>query len=158
MIGNDGNEAPSFSHPDGTCGHVHWWPCASTVETPGYCRLSLRDVGEAYGNYALQKSACPLSSIHASKGQRENKRARRESVVVQLSTLGHFDMLRISILFATGSGGIKNYSNLPDWLPDWVGFIIVPLAVVGIWYAWRKKADEDDNDEDDNNDDDKKDE
>jgi len=64
----------------------------------------------------------------------------------QFLALGRIVM---SVLFAIGgySGSGKGF----DW-PDCVGYIIIPFAIVGIWYACFRKADKDDNDDDDKKD------
>jgi hypothetical protein len=58
-------------------------------------------------------------------------------------------MLTFSILFAIAmpNGNVK---GLP--LPNWVGYLIIPLAVIGYLYARRKKAEKDDNNDDDKRD------
>jgi uncharacterized membrane protein YkvI len=44
-------------------------------------------------------------------------------------------MLDFSVLFAIGG---HSGSNQSLDLPNWVGYIIFPLAIIGIVYAWRK--------------------
>ena len=58
-------------------------------------------------------------------------------------------MLALSILFALGlpQGNDKGLD-----VPGWVGYIFYPLAVAGIWYALRKKAEKDVHDNDDKHD------
>jgi hypothetical protein len=46
-------------------------------------------------------------------------------------------MLAFSVLLAIGmpSGNFKGFD-----LPDWASYIIYPLAVIGVLYAWRKRG------------------
>jgi hypothetical protein len=45
-------------------------------------------------------------------------------------------MLAVSVLLAISRLG-GNFKGLD--LPDWVNYMIFPLAVIGILYAWRKR-------------------